>query len=287
MRDEREMLACILDTARRDERVRAVLLNGSRANPHVEKDPWRDYDVVYVVTETEPFIRQPGWLSAFGELAVSQEPDALDAALGEDMDFSRSYTWLMLYRDGNRIDLTIWRRDKALEEYDRDSLTEVLLDKDGALSALPPADDRSYHIRKPTAAEFLHCTNEFWWCTNNTAKGLRRGQLPYVMWMLYDIVHPQLVRMCEWTIGARHDFAVSSGAHGKYFEKYLPPEIFTRFLATYAPAETERLWDALFEMCALFGELGRGIADKLGFEYRADWERGALGYLRAMRDGEL
>lgn len=34
MRSEQEMLDLILDTARQDERIRAVILNGSRANPN-------------------------------------------------------------------------------------------------------------------------------------------------------------------------------------------------------------------------------------------------------------
>src|SRR5687767_507179 len=34
MRGEKEMLELILDTASRDERIRAVILNGSRANPN-------------------------------------------------------------------------------------------------------------------------------------------------------------------------------------------------------------------------------------------------------------
>ena len=34
MRTEREMTALILGVAERDSRVRAVFMNGSRANPH-------------------------------------------------------------------------------------------------------------------------------------------------------------------------------------------------------------------------------------------------------------
>ena len=56
MRTEQEMMALILGTAERDDRVRAVYLNGSRANPHVEKDLYRDYDIVYAVTETASFL---------------------------------------------------------------------------------------------------------------------------------------------------------------------------------------------------------------------------------------
>lgn len=55
MRTEQEMFDLLLTTAQYDERIRAVYLNGSRANPHVAKDMFQDFDMVYVVTETASF----------------------------------------------------------------------------------------------------------------------------------------------------------------------------------------------------------------------------------------
>ena len=52
MRSEKEMIDLILDTARKDERIRAVYMNGSRTNPNAPKDLFQDYDIVYVVRET-------------------------------------------------------------------------------------------------------------------------------------------------------------------------------------------------------------------------------------------
>lgn len=46
MRSQEEMFRLILETAQADERIRAAFLNGSRANPKVEPDRYRDYDVV-------------------------------------------------------------------------------------------------------------------------------------------------------------------------------------------------------------------------------------------------
>ena len=56
MRSEIEMYELLLNEARSDDRVRAVFMNGSRTNPNVPKDMFQDYDVVYVVTETEPSV---------------------------------------------------------------------------------------------------------------------------------------------------------------------------------------------------------------------------------------
>lgn len=56
MRSEQEMFDLILNTAREDKRIRAVYMNGSRTNPNAPKDIFQDYDIVYVVRDTRPFI---------------------------------------------------------------------------------------------------------------------------------------------------------------------------------------------------------------------------------------
>ena len=68
MRTEKEMYDLIISIAQSDERIRAVYLNGSRTNPNVPKDIFQDYDVVYVVTETKPFIADKDWINQFGEI---------------------------------------------------------------------------------------------------------------------------------------------------------------------------------------------------------------------------
>jgi len=62
MRTEKEMFDLVLGVANRDSRIRAVYMNGSRANPNVKKDIFQDYDIVYVVTETESIIRDEDWI---------------------------------------------------------------------------------------------------------------------------------------------------------------------------------------------------------------------------------
>ncbi|MBR3842430.1 MAG: aminoglycoside 6-adenylyltransferase, partial [Christensenellaceae bacterium] len=55
MRSESEMMSLIMGFAERDERVRAVYMNGSRTNPNAPKDIFQDYDIVYVVRNFEEF----------------------------------------------------------------------------------------------------------------------------------------------------------------------------------------------------------------------------------------
>jgi len=54
MRTEREMMDLILGYAASRDDIRAVVMNGSRANPRAPQDPFQDYDIVYYVRDVEP-----------------------------------------------------------------------------------------------------------------------------------------------------------------------------------------------------------------------------------------
>ena len=51
MRKENEVIKQILDFAHEEDRVRAVMLNGSRVNSNAPKDLMQDYDVVFFITD--------------------------------------------------------------------------------------------------------------------------------------------------------------------------------------------------------------------------------------------
>ena len=122
MRSEQEMLALILRVAREDDRIRAVYMNGSRANPNAPRDRFQDFDIVYLVTETGSFLAASSWIDVFGERLILQCPDEMDRMLGKQTDFTQKYTYLMQFSDGNRIDLRIATWAFVREDYPADSL---------------------------------------------------------------------------------------------------------------------------------------------------------------------
>ena len=287
MRNEDEMFDLILNIAKADERIRAVYMNGSRVNPHVKKDIFQDYDIVFVVTETQSFLQDKSWISLFGEIAIVQEPDSKDFGWGSEHDCARSYGWLMLFKDGNRIDLHILVKDAALEDYDSDTLTLKLLDKDDFLPELPPANDRTHWIKAPEQQTYLGCCNEFWWCLNNVAKGIARNQMPYAMRMYIEIVHTELDKMIEWYIAMNHDFTISTGMWGKYFREYLPSEFYDMYLKTYSDGDSNNLWNAIFTACELFGMIAVQVSEQFGYTYNIKDEENMIAYLKAVKANAL
>ena len=279
VRTQEKMDSLILGVAARDARVRAVLLNGSRADPNAVRDGLQDYDVVYVVTETAPFLRAPEWIDVFGERAIMQQPDALDAAVGQPADFEESFAYLMQFADGNRIDLTLRTMPRAYEEARRDSLTKVLLDKDGAFADLPAPTDESYWIRRPSQAEYDLAANEFWWVVLYVAKGIRRENFSYAQDALNEWVRPQALKMLTGQAGFAQNFRVSAGKSGKNLPRYLPGGMWERYLASFCAAQQQAMCRALHTLCALFEESARSVARNGGFLYPEADARGAYAHL--------
>lgn len=60
MRSEKDMMDLILRVAKEDERIRAVLLTGSRADSQAQRDGYQDYDIVYYVEDVAPFFPKCG-----------------------------------------------------------------------------------------------------------------------------------------------------------------------------------------------------------------------------------
>ena len=232
MRSEEEMFDLIISTAQKDDRIRAVYMNGSRRNKKVKKDIFQDYDIVYVVRKNKPFYEEKNWIDIFGERLYMQCPDEIDRCNGFHVDFDKCYGWLIQFKDGNRLDLHVIPEEevKVLD----DKLCVILLDKDGILPTVSEPTDEDYWIKKPTQKEFEACCNEFWWCLNNVAKGLWREEIPYVHKMLYDGSHLELVKLLNWKIGYETEFRISTGKASKYLQKYLDGDIWNRFLDTYA-----------------------------------------------------
>jgi len=274
MRTEQEVIKLILDTAKSDELIRAVLMEGSRANPAVKKDDYQDYDIRFFVNDMKPFYNNPEWIYArFEKPLIMQMPEAMRYP-----DGSGYFNYMMIYPDGVRIDLT----------FDKDKFTDkgepavILFDKDGGNGFLPlllPRDDQFWHIKPPSPLFYYSCCNNFWWCLNNAAKGIARDELSYVMNMLNEI-RGELHDMINWYIGTQKGFNLSTGKDGKYFKNYLPPELFAQYAAAYSDSDYDNIRQSISVMCGLFHNLAVKVAEHFGFVYKQDEEDGIREYLK-------
>ncbi|CUO14957.1 aminoglycoside 6-adenylyltransferase [Clostridium disporicum] len=280
MRNEKEMYELLLSVAEKDERIHAVYMNGSRTNKNVPRDIFQDYDIVYVVDETRGFIEDKNWIKNFGEILYMQYPDESPYY---PSDKEKSYGWLMQFDDGNRIDLHVETIESARENILSDKLCKILLDKDNILPQIPEATDEDYYVKKPTEEEYIATCNEFWWCSNNIAKGLWRQEIPYVQDMANLIVRKELEKMLSWKVGIITDFSVSVGKSAKYMYKWLDKSDWESYLATYFGGNIEEAWDSVMRMCDLFKETAIFVGKELGYEYNSLEGRNARAFLEHVR----
>ena len=270
MRSEQEMLELIVNTAKNDDRIRAAIMNGSRANPNAPRDIFQDFDIVYLVTEVGPFKDDHTWINRFGEIMILQMPDAMQDPTPRNSD---TFIYLMQFTDGNRIDLSLFPIAKR-QELEKDSLSLLLLDKDGFLEPFAPPSDSDYLPRPPTAKAFSDCCNEFWWVCPYVAKGLWREEIVYAKYMFDQVVREQLMKMLTWYVGVKTQFSRSPGKLGKHLKQYLEPELWAMLEKTYSDASYENTWEALYMMCDLFRMTANQVAEHFGFDYpRSDDEK--------------
>ncbi|WP_372007360.1 aminoglycoside 6-adenylyltransferase [Paenibacillus chitinolyticus] len=279
MRSEQEMFDLIVKVAENDSRVRVVGSNGSRTNPNVSKDIFRDYDIVYLVTDVESFRNDLDWVNVFGERMIMQTPD--DMALFPNEPGNR-FAYLMLFTDGNRIDLTLIPLEEKEMYCREDKLTVILLDKDNDLPALPPPTDEDYWVQRPDAQRFADCCNEFWWVSTYVAKGLWRQEILYAIDHV-NLVRAMLLKMLEWKVGMDTSFSLSIGKNGKFLKRYLDEESWNKLLSTYENGDYEQVWNALYVTGELFEPVALQVAAEFGYTYPAEEAEKIKPYLRRVQ----
>jgi aminoglycoside 6-adenylyltransferase len=275
MRQPQQVIDQLLDFARAHDDIRAVVMNGSRANPNAPKDLFNDYDVVYYVADPLCYKADQSWIACFGERVIVQQNDI------EEPD-EQGYIFLMLFQDGVRIDLMFNQVDK-LQYVGSDTLTIVLLDKDGRIPPLPPPSDTGYRITRPSQKKFDETINEIFWCSNNMAKGIWRDELPYVRHMFDAIIRPCILDLLAWYAADQHDWTINTGGYGRWLKRFLPSEVWAAYLRTYAGTTYEQIWDALFEALQLTRQCGTALAYSLGYAYPLEDDRRMLAYLQHVR----
>ena len=149
MRTDQEILGLILETAKKLQ-VDAVALSGSRTDTKAPKDEFQDYDVVYVVDDLDNLTSDLAWLDQFGTRIIEQHNILGNRRL-----------YLMLFEDGNRIDLTICPKDYINEWVDSEAGFTVLVDEKGLFESYSPSPQR-FWTSPASETDFEKSYNEFW-----------------------------------------------------------------------------------------------------------------------------
>ena len=253
MRTETEILDVILQTAQ-SLQVEAVAMSGSRTDTKAPKDEFQDYDVVYVVDDLDNLTSDLAWLDRFGNRLIEQYN-----VLGN----RRLY--LMLFEDGNRIDLTLCPKEYIQEWVDSEAGYTVLEDKMRLFEIFSPSPERFWiHIASET--DFKNSCNEFWWVSAYVVKGICRNQVIYATDHLYGICQKELLKVLAWQV-ASDKGTVDVGKNYKYLFNYLPTEKEKEFSDLLDFSSIEKLTQSLYATMKIFHQEAQSLAQKMGFDY--------------------
>ena len=256
MRTEPEMLDLILQTAK-TLKVEAVAMSGSRTDTNAPKDDFQDYDIVYLVDNLENLTSDLSWLVQFGNRLIEQHNILGNRRL-----------YLMLFEDGNRIDLTLCPKDHMQEWVDSEAGFTVLEDKKGIFETYSPSPER-FWIHPASETDFEKSCNEFWWVSAYVVKGICRKQVIYSTDHLYGICQQELLKVLAWQV-ASDKGTVDIGKNYKHLFNYLPEEKEKDFSNLLNFSSLEKITQTLFATMQLFHQEAQNLAQKMGFKYEKE-----------------
>lgn len=252
-RSEEQMLRLILQVAENIQ-VEAVAMSGSRTDTKAPKDEFQDYDVVYAVDDLDTLTSNLAWLDQFGTRIIEQHNILGNRRL-----------YLMLFEDGNRIDLTLCPTEYIQEWVDSEADYTVLKDEKGLFVPYSPNPQR-YWTNPASQTDFGKACNEFWWVSAYVVKGIHRKQIIYATDHLYGICHQELLKVLAWQV-ARDRGVVDIGKNYKYLFQYLPAEKEKEFSNLLDFSSSDKITQSLFATMELFHQEAQFLAHKMGFDY--------------------
>jgi len=252
-RSEVQMLRLILQVAENIQ-VEAVAMSGSRTDTKAPKDEFQDYDVVYVVDDLDNLTSDLSWLDQFGTRIIEQHN-----VLGN----RRLY--LMIFEDGNRIDLTLCPTEYIQEWVDSEAGFTVLEDKKGLFEPYFPSPQR-FWTSPASAIDFEKACNEFWWVSAYVVKGICRKQAIYATDHLYGICQQELLKVLAWRVAADKGM-IDIGKNYKYLFNYLPAEKEKEFSNLLDFSSLDKITQSLLATMQLFHQEAQILAQKMGFDY--------------------
>ena len=253
MRTDQEMLDLILQIAKKLQ-VDAVALSGSRTNQKIQTDEFQDYDVVYIVDDLDYLMSDLFWLTQFGERIIEQE-----VTLGHRRLF------LMLFEDGNRIDLTLCPKEDINEWVDSEASFTVLVDDKGLFESYSSSPER-FWIHPASETDFEKTCNEFWWVSAYVVKGICRKQVIYATDHLYGICQQELLKILAWQV-ASDSGKVDISKNYKYLFNYLTAEKEKEFSNLLDFSSLDKITQSLSATMQIFHQEAQSLSQKMGFEY--------------------
>ncbi|MBQ0140315.1 MAG: aminoglycoside 6-adenylyltransferase [Kurthia sp.] len=239
--------------------IRAVGVEGSIATG--KTDCFSDIDVTFFTTIPEHYLKNDVWLDFLGPRIIMQKP-----GIHYLEDGRKLYPYLMLFENGERVDLKIAAVDTIEAYLQSESTAQIILDLDNRVKRKVEPNESSFFLKKPTEEEFLEVVNEFFWVIPYVVKGCARKQFLYAVQHL-AIIRDQLIQVISWGIAEKYHGEVNLGSHQKYLQKYLDEETWEILTTTYNCKDYGRIIQSLLLLIELMEKEAKKLANLYEYAY--------------------
>lgn len=251
----------IIQWARDEDVVRAVVITGSLARPDGSADEFSDLDAQIITRDIEALTRHDSWLDALGEVWIR-------FPLQQEASFR-----LVWFAGGSKVDFQFVRLDEILamrasgelsDEYQRGYV--VALDKDRLYADLPPSP-RVFPSPAPLSqGEIEAVINEFWFEAIHVAQFIRRREFwvaKFRDWTMKE----DLLRLIEWHARGTGKGDLNTWLLGKRILQWADAETADAIEKIWPRWDAGEMWRALLVQLALFRRLARELQAALGVDY--------------------
>ena len=197
---------------------------------------------------------------------------------------------MVIFADAPRIDFGVeltseLKRVQQEGGYERDIGYRVLLDKDRLMEGSVPPTNSEFDTSQPTQAEFSETVNTFWWDITYVAKCLVRDEFYFAKHMLDVSLHHDLLgKVISWHIGMDSNWKSNPGVNGRWFKRQIDPGVWADIETTFAGADPQDNWRAMYQTAKVFSRLATEIASRLGYPYPEKLECDVTRYLKDIQE---
>jgi aminoglycoside 6-adenylyltransferase len=272
----------ILEWAKKEKSIRAMILVGSRATDKPVHE-LSDYDLSIFSTDDCQYTRDDQWLSKIGSVWVCIH----EKIYWENREVP---TRLVIFEGGFKVDFAFFPLDILQKIVDSSSLPSeydmgysILLDKDAITARMPKPSFKGYNIGKPTESDFFNVINEFWFEAYHVAVYLNRGDLWSAKVRADGIHHNFLLKMIEWNEISKHDWNYVIPPMGKRMQSWAC-ESTLNALHRISVHDEQDSWKALLNTIELFRDLAKETAQILSFSYIEDIDSNISKFILKLRN---
>ena len=274
----RPLLDKVLDWAKGEDPIRAVVITGSLARGDGSSDEYSDLDVQIITRDIQAYSADDSWLDALGEVW-------LRFPLNEDRPYR-----LVWFAGGSKVDFQFIAVDQVRAELASGAMSDeyrrgyiVALDKDGLFRQLPPSPRIFPAPPPPSAEEILAAINEFWFEAIHVAQFIRRREFWVAKWRDWTM-KVDLLRMLEWQARARGGSTVNTWLLGKRIEEWADDEAIDAIKEIWAGWDAAELWRGLLTQLDLFRRASLEVCAALGLDCGAAAHREIEAYIHRLYD---